>query len=105
MIALVARYHRKAVPKMKHKAFASLDSGDRECVTRLSAILRVADGLDRSHNRVIKDLDCSIHSNSITIRLKTRGDYSFERYGGEKKKSLFEDVFGKRLVFEFSGFS
>lgn len=105
MIALVARYHRKAVPKMKHKAFASLDSGDRKRVARLAAILRVADGLDRSHNNIVKELDCSIQSGLITIRLKTRGEYSLDRYGGEKKKSLFEEVFGKKLVFEFSGFS
>jgi exopolyphosphatase/guanosine-5'-triphosphate,3'-diphosphate pyrophosphatase len=101
IIALIARYHRKSVPKLKHKDFDSLDSKDQDLVILLSAILRLADGLDRSHNSIIKDIDCRIQSGVIAICLKTRGESSLERYGGEKKKPLIEDVFGKKVIFEF----
>jgi exopolyphosphatase/guanosine-5'-triphosphate,3'-diphosphate pyrophosphatase len=48
-IAQVARYHRKSLPKPSHAEFMALPAVDRALVSRLSAILRVADGLDRSH--------------------------------------------------------
>ena len=48
-IAQVARYHRKSLPKPSHPEFMALPATDRALVSRLSAILRVADGLDRSH--------------------------------------------------------
>ncbi|MBN1900105.1 HD domain-containing protein [Candidatus Sumerlaeota bacterium] len=101
LIALIARYHRKSIPKLEHKGFSRLDARDQDIVILLSAILRLADGLDRSHNDIVKDLECIIQSGVITIRLKTRGEYSLERYGGEKKKPLLEDVFGRKVVFEF----
>jgi exopolyphosphatase/guanosine-5'-triphosphate,3'-diphosphate pyrophosphatase len=101
IIALIARYHRKSVPKLKHKGFSSLDPRDQDMVTLLSSILRLADGLDRSHNNIVRDLSCTIQSGTIIINLKTRGESSLERYGGEKKKPLLEDVFGKKVVLEF----
>jgi exopolyphosphatase/guanosine-5'-triphosphate,3'-diphosphate pyrophosphatase len=48
-IANVARYHRGAVPKRKHRNFGTLDRGLRRRIRKLAAILRVADGLDRGH--------------------------------------------------------
>ena len=65
IIALLARYHRKAEPKMKHKAFASLSDEERMRVEKLAAILRIADGLDRSHTSVIHNLDCSFKKYGI----------------------------------------
>jgi len=49
MIALVARYHRGAEPRRRHAEFGSLDRDGQRRVRRLSALLRVADGLDRGH--------------------------------------------------------
>lgn len=49
LIANIARYHRKGGPKESHRAFASLSDRDRLLVSRLAALLRVADGLDRAH--------------------------------------------------------
>jgi exopolyphosphatase/guanosine-5'-triphosphate,3'-diphosphate pyrophosphatase len=49
IVANVARYHRGAPPKRKHRNFGSLDENIRERVKRLAAILRVADGFDRGH--------------------------------------------------------
>src|SRR5205823_6222075 len=49
LIANVARYHRGASPRKKHRIFAALDKPLRRRVRVLAAILRVADGLDRGH--------------------------------------------------------
>ncbi|HEX8959943.1 MAG TPA: Ppx/GppA phosphatase family protein, partial [Geobacteraceae bacterium] len=60
IIASVARYHRKALPKKKHDSFARLSPQDKALVSRLGGILRLADGLDRRRNSVVSALDCSL---------------------------------------------
>src|SRR5206468_8555850 len=57
VIALVARYHRRGTPKRSHAEYARLPAGLRRAVRLLSSILRLAEGLDRSHAQVISGLD------------------------------------------------
>src|SRR5207253_783525 len=49
IIANVARYHRGAAPRRRHRNFGGLDRDLRRRIKRLAAILRVADGFDRGH--------------------------------------------------------
>ena len=60
IIALVARYHRRAPRKKNHASWASLPRGGRELVCRLSALLRIADALDRRHSQALRDLKCRV---------------------------------------------
>ena len=46
VLANVARYHRRP-PRRKHTAFAALPRAERRAVEVLSALLRLADSLDR----------------------------------------------------------
>src|SRR6185295_2963512 len=56
-IALIARYHRQATPKRKHDSFGGLPRRIRGVVRTLSAILRLAESLDRSHQQSISGLE------------------------------------------------
>ena len=49
VVANVARYHRGAPPKRKHRNFGVLEKPLRQRIERLAALLRVADGFDRGH--------------------------------------------------------
>ena len=60
IIGLIARYHRKALPKEQHTYFRDLDTKDRNIVRKLAGILRVADGLDRMHQSKVKDISCRV---------------------------------------------
>jgi len=93
IVANVARYHRSARPKLKHKGFAALDPDDREIVTQLAAILRFADGLDRGHVNAVKDLDCEIYGDTAIFTLYPPEDNDLERWAGRKKSRFFADVF------------
>ena len=42
IIANVARYHRRSLPKSSHEGFMALDTKDREIVKQLAAMLRLA---------------------------------------------------------------
>jgi exopolyphosphatase/guanosine-5'-triphosphate,3'-diphosphate pyrophosphatase len=55
-IANVARYHRGAEPRKSHRNFGPLSAAAKNRITRLAAILRVADGFDRGHTGAVEDL-------------------------------------------------
>ncbi len=97
IVANVARYHRGATPKLKHPGFASLDPDDRETVTVLSAILRLADGLDRTHTDAVQGLDAWLDGDDLVLLVECPYGCSSEIWAGEKKGRFFGDVFGVRV--------
>jgi len=102
IIANIARYHRKAKPKLSHKQFAKLSQQARKVVKVGAALLRIADGLDRSHSNVVTSLTCNITRKRVEITLKARGDAELELWGARSKRDFFADVFKKSLKFELA---
>ena len=100
MIANVARYHRKSAPKVSHKLFAVLNESAQAAVAKLAAILRVADGLDRSHHNVVDEITVRLADDAVRLQLHCRYEIGFELYGFEKKRGLFGQVFGREIVVE-----
>ncbi len=98
LIANVARYHRKALPALKHEPFAALAEADRDIVRKLAALLRVADGLDRPHRQDVQNVVCEVADAVVTLRLQVRSDPEAHQAGGERKCDLFEQVYRRRLV-------
>jgi len=94
IVALVARYHRKSHPHSRHKGYRDLRPDDRRIVRVLASILRIADGLDRSHTENIRQIDCDYHDGQLRIRFVSRSDPSMELFGLRKKQRLFEEEFG-----------
>jgi len=100
LCALIARYHTKALPDAsRHQQFASLDPNRREHVEWLAGILRVADGLDCSHARVIGRLACDVSDKAVAIRLEAAGDCRMEVEGARKKQDLLEQKTGRRIEY------
>jgi exopolyphosphatase / guanosine-5'-triphosphate,3'-diphosphate pyrophosphatase len=98
IIAHIARYHRKSLPKRKHESFIRLAPADRLLVKRLGGILRLADGLDRRRNSLVSSLDCYLSRSTFTIRVTGTNDISVELFGGKAKGDLFEAAFNKKLI-------
>src|SRR6185295_8915291 len=65
IIALVARYHRQSAPKKSHAEFGALGRADRRTVRMLGAIVRLAEGLDRSHARPVSALSGGVRSGGL----------------------------------------
>lgn len=104
IVANVARYHRKARPAEKHKAFRALLEDDRELVRKLAAILRPADGLDRAHENAVNRIVAGKRLPSLwNVALYGPGDLSYAAWAAERKAGLFEEVFGVRCRFEAVG--
>ncbi|SHF16399.1 exopolyphosphatase / guanosine-5'-triphosphate,3'-diphosphate pyrophosphatase [Fodinibius roseus] len=98
VMANVARYHRRSTPKKRHKRYRKLDKPLRKKVKKLSGILRIADGMDRSHYQNVKHVDIEIGEEEINIALTTESDPQLEIWGAMRKSTLFEEVTGRTLI-------
>lgn len=97
IMANVARYHRRSTPKKRHKRYRKLDKPLRKRVRKLSGLLRVADGLDRSHYQNVRQLEIENKEREINLIITTEGDPELEIWGAMRKSHLFEQVTGKTL--------
>jgi len=97
IVASVARYHGTKPPRERHPWNQKLSHDDKRKVRYLSAIIRIADALDRSHTAAIEDLECSAGKSGITLRLRTSHHPSAEILALRRKKGYFEEIFLSKL--------
>jgi exopolyphosphatase/guanosine-5'-triphosphate,3'-diphosphate pyrophosphatase len=103
LVALVARYHRRASPRAVHAEYSSLDRDGRLAVAKLAAILRVADSLDRSHSQRVSSIECRHEKDSLVIAIPNVEDLTLEQLGVQNKCDMFEEVYGMNVVLEKKG--
>ena len=99
IIAQVARYHRKSLPQPDHEEFAALSPMDQSIVEILSAILRIADGLDRSHRGWVARVQAEIAADRVTFHLFGSLNAREEQDGAKRKADLAESIFRREFVF------
>jgi exopolyphosphatase/guanosine-5'-triphosphate,3'-diphosphate pyrophosphatase len=99
VIANVARYHRGATPKDRHADFAALNPQDRQTVSRLAGILRIADAFDRGHDSSVEDLSLSYSGHVVHVQLLAAHDCEREIFAADQKRDLFEQAFECRVEF------
>ncbi len=97
IMAHVARYHRRSTPKKRHELYEGLDRALKNRIQKLSAILRVADGLDRSHYQNVEGMTVEVTDKEIIITIQTNSDPELELWGARRKSFLLERV-SKRSV-------
>ena len=102
IIANVARYHRKAPPSEEHSNFSQLSSSQQDVVEKLSAILRLAEALDRSRHTAIRDVSVEMDGEAIHFRVRPRRPASVEMDSALKKGKYFGKVFGRKARFELA---
>jgi exopolyphosphatase/guanosine-5'-triphosphate,3'-diphosphate pyrophosphatase len=100
IVANVARYHRKSFPKNAHEAFRVLSSKDRVIVTKLAALLRLADAMDNEHASKVSDVEVEYRKPKMIIRMKGQEDMLLEKWALANKAELFEEVYSTTLVVE-----
>ena len=98
IVGLIARYHRRAVPNERHQYFNRLCREDQHQVRVLAGILRVADGLDRTHTNVIRRVTCEVSSREIRLVCEASGPADEEIAAAEGKADLLESIFDRRCV-------
>ena len=99
LLAQVVRYHRKSMPTLEHEDFAALSPAERLRVQQLAALLRLADGLDRSHQQLVRGLAVELQPGRIIVRLTTSRAASRELAAAGKKSDLARSVFQREIEF------
>ncbi|OKH18281.1 Ppx/GppA phosphatase family protein [[Limnothrix rosea] IAM M-220] len=99
IVANLARYHRKSKPKKKHTNYQNLiHKRQRQMVSELSAIMRLAVALDRRQIGAIAHVDSVYEPDQKHVTLKlipTHSDDSceLELWSLQYKKAIFEEEF------------
>lgn len=99
IIASIARYHRKSEPSKKHKAFRDLSPRAQKIVRTGAALLRIGDGLDRTHCGVVQKIQVQLRAKAIRIRVQGKGDLELELWAARAKAGLLETLLGRPIVF------
>ncbi len=97
VIASVARYHGAKPPRVAHPWNQELSAEDKRKVRYLSAIIRIADALDRSHTGIVEDVECSLDKDRIVLKLKTSHHPDVEIWALGRKKDYFQEIFRSKL--------
>ncbi|MCS6305142.1 MAG: Ppx/GppA family phosphatase [Nitrospira sp.] len=98
MVANIARYHRRALPSLKHEAFDCLTPRLRRVVKILASLLRIADGLDRTHFSLVQAVNVRFKK-EITIEVHLTGDAEMELWAAKSRADLFEQIFHRPVLF------
>ena len=95
LVALIARYHRRALPQLHHRGYRDLDETEQERVQQLASLLRMADGMDRGHVGAIEQVSCSLGDEIVEIQCHGAGDTACERHMAQEKSDLFTVTFDR----------
>jgi exopolyphosphatase/guanosine-5'-triphosphate,3'-diphosphate pyrophosphatase len=96
-VAALARAHRGGGPKPSHEPFGSLDREARDRVSRLAALLRVADGLDRGRSSNVSGIEVLLNGSDARLVVRSEADIAIELWGARRKRELFERLFKRRV--------
>jgi len=101
IIAQLIRYHRKSPPSLKQRRFAELDQRGRERVQKLASLLRIADGLDRSHQSLIDTITATIKEREVILHCFSRSEGYLECNYAVGRSDLFTALFSREVVIDW----
>jgi exopolyphosphatase/guanosine-5'-triphosphate,3'-diphosphate pyrophosphatase len=102
VIGLIARYHRQAMPKRSHAEFDALPARARDTVKLLSAFVRLAEGLDRSHAQIIKRVRVGLGASMLTIKLTAATDAELELWAAARHAEALASALGTGIAFDLT---
>ncbi len=97
LVATVARYHRRSTPDRNRTDLEHLSPGELSTIRRLSALLRVANALDASHQQPVRSIRAEPRDGAVVLQVRLRGPADLELWELEREASFFREVFRKRL--------
>ena len=101
MVAAIARYHRRSLPKKRHESWQALQSRDnRRTVSDMALLLRLAVALDRRPEPVFQSLLVNVNNEDLVLELigeKADQDFSLEQWSLESCAPMLREVAGLNL--------
>jgi exopolyphosphatase/guanosine-5'-triphosphate,3'-diphosphate pyrophosphatase len=97
VLAALGRFHRGGDPRGSREPLASLAPEWHDKMPQLAALLRVADGLDRSRSASVEEVRVELNGSRTRLVVAAPGDSDVDVWGARRKRELFEKVFDRRL--------
>jgi exopolyphosphatase/guanosine-5'-triphosphate,3'-diphosphate pyrophosphatase len=101
IVANIARYHRGGGPKKKHNNFRQLSSKDQLRVRRLSSILRLAGGLDRTNSQQVQAVTLVPNRDEMTMYVHAQQLPEVDIWTAQRRAEPFEKAFDVTLKVEW----
>lgn len=98
IVANVVKYNHEIFDYYEEITSKTMDRADYLTMAKLTAILRVANALDRSHKQKFTDIKVQLKENELIIMVDTPEDISLEKGLFTNRASFFEEVFSLRPV-------
>ncbi len=99
IVANVVRFnHSRFVYDVQRVGENNLDDKSFLVVAKLTAILRLATGLDRSHKQKLKGLKATLKENQLVLTVNTQEDITLEKGFVEGNGEFFKEVFSVEPV-------
>jgi exopolyphosphatase / guanosine-5'-triphosphate,3'-diphosphate pyrophosphatase len=92
VIALLARYHRRATPARAHPGVGELSKKLLHTVRVLAAFLRVAETLDRSRNGVVRRVEVRERAGTLRLNIYAVGDAELEVWAATRQLKALESA-------------
>jgi exopolyphosphatase/guanosine-5'-triphosphate,3'-diphosphate pyrophosphatase len=97
ILTATVRWHRRGDPKPTDDTMIDLSPAARDRVRKLTSILRIADGLDRSRHQIVTRVTARCGPSLVIIGVDAPGDPELELWGARRKRDLFEKTFDREL--------
>jgi len=96
IVANVVRFNHEAFEYYDYSLsrYATMTRDDYLRMSKITAILRVANGLDRSHHQKFKDVEIKLKDNEMQILVDTPSDITIEKGLFGARAAFFEEIFG-----------
>lgn len=103
VLADIVRYHRGGRPKSSHRHFQSLSRTDQRRVEVLSALLQLADALDRSHQQPVVGVDVTTGTDGVVVVARCRGEAFLERWAAQRRARSLAAALSRPVSVELVG--
>ena len=107
MVAAIARYHRRSLPKKRHESWQALATrDDRRLVSEMALMLRLAAALDRRPEPVVESVRVLASSGKLKIELvpeRLNQNLSLEQWSLESCADVLREASGVKLIVSVQG--
>ncbi len=94
IVANIAIYHSRKLPSSDTSSYKFLSYQQKVIISKLLAILRLADALDRSHAQKIDSIEVKLKDNELFIIVDSNKNILIDEWTFKEKSSFFKEVFG-----------
>nr|WP_243685956.1 HD domain-containing protein [Lentilactobacillus rapi] len=97
-IAAIARYHSSTTPSEDLSHFQHISAENRRLISKLAAILRLADALDDDRQQKIKKISVSVRAPKVIITVYSNSNLAYENWIFNSKSQFFTEAYGFKAI-------